>query len=112
METREKVCIKYIYTLISLSIPPHDRWILAQYDVDVFDYKTNRTVEVYPLNEGVDITEVDYSRKEVEVCCECLFCTSICVCMCMNVAIDSIIPKKWYCMIPLCRLMNKLQHIF
>ncbi len=46
------------------------RWILAQYDVDVFDYKTNRTVNIdtAPLNEGVDITEVDYSRKEVEVC--------------------------------------------
>ncbi|XP_064387648.1 uncharacterized protein LOC135335895 isoform X2 [Halichondria panicea] len=46
---------------------PERKWILAQYDVDVFDYKTNRTVEVHPLNEGVDITEVDYSRKEIEL---------------------------------------------
>ncbi|XP_064387703.1 uncharacterized protein LOC135335910 isoform X2 [Halichondria panicea] len=45
---------------------PEKKWILAQYDVDVFDYKTNRTVEVHPLNEGVDITE-DYSRSEVEL---------------------------------------------
>ncbi len=44
------------------------RWILAQYDVDVFDYDTNQAVvDIAPLNEGVEILEFDYSRKEVEV---------------------------------------------
>ena len=43
---------------------------MAQYDVDVFDSDKNVTVKVNsaPLNEGVDIPEFDYSRKEVEVC--------------------------------------------
>ncbi len=42
------------------------RWILAQYDVDVFDYESNSTVDVNsaPMNEGVDIPEFDYSRKD------------------------------------------------
>ena len=46
------------------------RWILARYDIDVFDYRTNKTVNVEsaPLNTGVDIPKFDYSRKEVEVC--------------------------------------------
>ncbi len=45
------------------------RWILATYDVDVFDSETNPTVNVNtaPLNKGMDIPEFDYSRKEVEV---------------------------------------------
>ncbi len=45
------------------------RWILARYDVDVFEYETNRTVDVdtAPLNEGMAIPEFDYSRIEVEV---------------------------------------------
>ena len=48
------------------------RWILARYDIDVFDYETNETVKVEsaPLNTGVDIPEFDYTRKEVEVCFE------------------------------------------
>ncbi len=44
------------------------RWILARYDVDSWDMK--QAVVDAPPN-GVDI-EFDYSRKEVEVCCECL----------------------------------------
>ncbi len=48
------------------------RWILACYDVDILDYETTRTVvDIAPPNEGVDILEFDYSRKEVEVCCPC-----------------------------------------
>ncbi len=48
---------------------------MAQYDVDVFDCESNSTVDVNsaPMNEGVDIPEFDYSRKEVEVCLECLY---------------------------------------
>ncbi len=67
--------------------PLHNRWILAQYDVDVFDYETNRTVEIHPLNERVDITEVDYSRSEVEVCCEYSVFVRLVMCMCLNVAL-------------------------
>lgn len=42
---------------------------MAAYKVDVFDSKTNCTVNVNtaPLNEGIDIPEFDYTRKEVEV---------------------------------------------
>ena len=45
------------------------RWILVQYDVDVFDATTNTTVDVNtsPVNEEVNIPEFDYSRKEIEV---------------------------------------------
>ena len=45
------------------------RWILARYDVDVLDYYDTKqaVVDSAPLNEGVDILEFDYSRKEVEV---------------------------------------------
>ncbi len=50
------------------------RWILARYDVDVLDYYDTKqaVVDSAPLNEGVDILEFDYSRKEVEVRMLCL----------------------------------------
>ncbi len=54
------------------------RWILACYDIDILDYETIRAVvDTAPLNEGVDILEFDYSRKEIEVCREC-------ACMCIQ----------------------------
>ncbi|XP_064387744.1 uncharacterized protein LOC135335941 isoform X2 [Halichondria panicea] len=48
---------------------PEKKWILARYDVDVLDYYDTKqaVVDSAPLNEGVDILEFDYSRKEVEV---------------------------------------------
>ncbi len=53
------------------------RWILATYDVDVFDSETYRIVNAStaPLNKGMDIPEFDYSRKEVEVA------TIYCICL-------------------------------
>ncbi len=85
----QQALISFVHAKI---YPPHNRWILAQYDVDVFDYKTNRTVEVHPLNEGVDITEVDYSRSEVEVCCVNILFLYVqfilmCIIMCLNVVV-------------------------
>ncbi len=85
METRERVCRK-VYTVSVLLCAIHAcmgttftqcvytsiyRWILARYDVDILDYDTKQAVvNSASLNEGVDI-EFDYSRKEVEVCCDC-----------------------------------------
>ncbi len=68
METREKVSL-YKWTLLHyiINVRVH-RWILALYDVDVFDYDTNQAVvDTAPLNKGVEILEFDYLRKEVEV---------------------------------------------
>ena len=79
METREKVCPEFLFfaVLFTLShclsmrrcIYKLCRWILARYDVDVLDYYDTKqaVVDSAPLNEGVDILEFDYSRKEVEV---------------------------------------------
>ncbi len=68
METREKVNLYIKWTLLLLMCVYTCRWILALYDVDVFDYDTNQAVvDTAPLNEGVEILEFDYLRKEVEV---------------------------------------------
>ena len=67
--------IPCIFTFNVFIINGCDRWILARYDVDVLDYEKNQAVvDIAPLNKGVDILEFDYSRKEVEVCQECV-CT-------------------------------------
>ncbi len=65
METRKKVYGLFFVMLCDTTFTFNMiyRWILAQYDVDVF---TNK--DTAPQNEGVDILEFDYSRKEVEVC--------------------------------------------
>ncbi len=86
METREKVCPEFvtnvyichiIIILYFLCVNVYYklcRWILARYDVDVLDYYDTKqaVVDSAPLNEGVDILEFDYSRKEVEVRMLCL----------------------------------------
>ena len=66
------MCIKLLHgiRLLVSACTRQYRWILARYDVDVLDYDTKQAVvDNAPLNERVDI-EFDYSRKEVEVCCE------------------------------------------
>ncbi|XP_064387776.1 uncharacterized protein LOC135335965 [Halichondria panicea] len=54
---------------------PEKKWILARYDVDVLDYYDTKqaVVDSAPLNEGVDILEFDYSRKEVELWAQKIF---------------------------------------
>ncbi len=73
------------------------RWILACYDIDILDYETTRAVvDTAPLNEGVDILEFDYSRKEIEVCREC-------ACMCIQT-----ILALYYMLVLMCDIGTRL----